>query len=163
MPTTNLISSHFTAAEMGSVNDALTTILNILQPKSQNLSPEERRTLGSINENNKLVVQKVYDYHKNQPQMSSPDIDWAEFESDLKDRNFLEAVLTQLAVISEVASDTKILHDHDVYRIALLDYDYTKYKMGTNASGFDTKYVDIKQFFPNPSGSNGSSDNGSKT
>lgn len=148
MPISDLINLHFTAAEITAVNNALATIQTTLAAKSRNLSPDERRLYGSINEQNKLIVHKVRDYRSNQPGMSSVDVDWAEFEADYQDRNFLEAVLARVLVISEIASDTKILHDHDVYQAALMDYDYTKYKMGTNSAGYDTKYEDLKQFFP---------------
>ena len=148
MPITDLINLHFTTAEMTAINNALATIQSTLAPKSRNLTPDERRTYGSINEQNKLLVHKVRDYRTNQPGMSAADIDWTEFEADYQDRNFLEAALARLLLLTEMAGDTKILHDYDVYQASLMEYDYTKYKKGTNAAGFDTKYEDLKQFFP---------------
>lgn len=159
MPFDNLINLHFTAAEISAITTALNTIQTTLLAKSRNLSPAERQQYGSISEQNKLLVQKVRDYRTNQPTMSTPDVDWTEFEADYQDRNFLEVVLTRLDALQEMASDTKILHDYDVYQAALLDYDFTKYKMGASAPGFDTKYQDIKQFFPNPTGNNSNPNN----
>ena len=148
MPVPDLINLHFTAAEITAINNALATLQNALAPKCRNLTPEERRTYGSVNEQNKLLIHKVRDYRTAQPGMSTADVDWAEFEADYQDRNFLETVLARLALVGEMAGDTKILHDYDVYQAALLDYDYTKYKKGTNNPGYDTKYDDMKQFFP---------------
>lgn len=139
---------HFTPAEMAAVNGALATIQTTLAAKGRNLSPDERRQYGSINENNKLLVHKVRDFRTNQPGMSSADVDWTEFEADYQDRNFLETVLARLDVIGEISSDTKILHDYDVYHAALLEYGFTKYKLTTNSPGFDTKYEQLRQFFP---------------
>lgn len=155
MPLTDLINVHFTAADITAINTAVNALQTALAPRCRNITPEERKQYGSINEQNKLLVQKVRDYRTNQPAMSSPDIDWTEFEADWQDRNFLEALLARLDTLIEMATDTKVLHDYDVYHAALTDYDYTKYKMNTSAVGFDTKYEAIKQFFPNTGGGGG--------
>lgn len=152
MPVNDLINLHFTAAEISAITTALNTIQTTLLAKSRNLTPAERQQYGSISEQNKLLVQKVRDYRTNQPTMSTPDVDWTEFEADYQDRNFLETFIARLDALQEMASDTKMMHDHDVYQAALLDYDFTKYKMGTNTPGFDTKHQDIRQFFPNTGG-----------
>lgn len=148
MPINDLINLHFTAAEITAVNNALTALQTALAPKCRNLTPEERQQYGSIGERNKLLVHKVRDYRMAQSAMSTPDVDWVEFEADYSDRNFLETVLARLTLVTEMASDTKILHDFDVYQASLTDYDYTKYKMTTNTPGYDAKYEDMKQFFP---------------
>lgn len=147
MPIKDLINLHFTPADMTAINTALTTIQNTLAAKCNNLTPEERQQFGSIGERNKLFVNKVRDYRSNQG-MGTPDVDWTEFEADWQDRNFLETFLTRLALFTEMAGDTKIMHDYDVYQAALTDYDYTKYKASTNTPGYDTKYDDLRQFFP---------------
>ena len=163
MPLTDLINQHYTAAEITAINNAVNALQTALVPKARNITPEERKQYGSINEQNKLLVQKVRDYRTNQPGMASPDVDWAEFEADYQDRNFLEALLARLTTLAEIASDTKILHDYDVYQASLMDYDYTKYKMGTNAVGYDSKHDDIKQFFPNTGGGGGGSSSSAPT
>jgi len=149
MPITDLINLHFTQAEKTALDNALNLIQNTLVPKCRNLSAEERQRYGSINEHNKLLIGKVRDYRATQPGMSSPDVDWAEFEADYQDRNYLELFLARLATLGEMADDTKKLHDYDVYQAALTDYDYTKYKANTNTPGYDSKHDDIRQFFPN--------------
>ena len=40
-----------------------------------NISGDERRRYGSISEQNKLLVNKVYDFLKNHPELGSPDVD----------------------------------------------------------------------------------------
>jgi len=148
----DLINLHFTAAEISTVENALNTLLSTLSAKGRNLTPDERQQYGSIKEQNKLLVNKVRDYQQSQQGMSSPDVDWQEFEADFQDRNFLELVLARMETIIEIVSDTKMLHDFDVYQAALTDYDYTKYKAGTQALGYDSKHADIRQFFPNTGG-----------
>jgi len=147
MSLSNLMHLHFTAAEMNSIQGAIGTIQGILNSKSRNLSPEERRKFGRVREQNKLFINKVRDFRSHQPGLSSPDVDWQEFEADYQDRNFLEQVLSDLSTLSEMAGDAKILHDFDVYKAALTDYDYTKYKRGTDSLGYDNKYNELSQFF----------------
>ncbi|SMO58730.1 hypothetical protein [Solitalea koreensis] len=149
MPLNDLMNQHFTAVEMSVIDGALNTIQNTLQAKCRNLSPEERVQLGSINEQNKLLVNKVRDYNIAQPAMRSPDVNWVEFEADWQDRSFLDTRLDRINMLAEMMMDTKILHDSDNYQHALLDYKYTKYKADTDAGGFKTKCEDIKQLFPN--------------
>jgi len=157
MSISDLNNLHFTAAEMTAINNTLAALQVSLAAKCRNLSPGERKTYGSVNEHNKLLIHKARDYRASQPGMSSPDVDWTEFEADYADRNFLETVLAKLTVLAEMAGDTKIQHDYDVYQAALMDYDYTKYKMGTNQPGYDTKHDDMRQFFPSGGGASAQS------
>lgn len=155
MPFTDLISQHYTAAEKTSVNTAWATIESIINPKSRNLTPEEREKYGSINEQNKLLVNKDKDYNDNQPALSSPDVNWSEFNLDYADRSFLEATALKFESMANRCRETKILHDHDNYQNALIDYHYTDFKANkTNDAGYETKYNELKQFFPNTGGSN---------
>lgn len=149
MPVPDFIKQHLSTAEKAQLNTLLDTMQNILMPKCCNLTPEERQKYGSVNELNKLLIQKIRDYREQQPGMASPDVDWAEFEDDYQDRNFYEQFIARLALLTEMADDTKKLHDFDVYQAALMDYDYTKYKMYTHQPGYDSKHQDIRQFFPN--------------
>jgi patatin-like phospholipase/acyl hydrolase len=148
MPIDNFSGLHFTGQEMQDVDTALQTIEDIIRAKSKNFTPDERQKYGSINEQNKLLVNKVLDYQKNQPQLASTDVDWKEYNEDFSDRSFLDTRLNRLEGIQEMMNDTKIAHDFDNYQAALTDYDYTKYKASTNAPGFGAKAEDLKQFFP---------------
>ena len=62
MPFTNFDSRHFTAAEKTTVNTALASLETALQTKLANLSAEERQQYGSVNEQNKLIINKVKDF-----------------------------------------------------------------------------------------------------
>jgi len=148
MSLSNLSDLHFTAADISAIRSALSNIESVLSPKSRNLSPEQRRKLGRIREQNKLFINKVRDFREQQPALSSPDVDWNEFEADYQDRNFLEEVLNMLNTLGELAGDAKILHDHDVYQAALTDYNYTKYKKTTDKGAYDAKFQAIRHFFP---------------
>jgi patatin-like phospholipase/acyl hydrolase len=114
-----------------------------------NLTSDERRRYGSINEQNKLLVNKVNDYTNNHPSLQSPDVDWPQYQKHLALRNNLAAIESALNQLTEICSDMRILYDYSLYQNALVDYDYTKYKANStaNGTGFRSKYDDIKQLF----------------
>lgn len=147
MAITNLNNTHLTAAQVADAQNAITQLETALQIINVNLSAEDRQKYGSINEQNKLFVNKIYDFHKSQPSLSSSDIDWEEFENDFNSRRNLEAFITRLDSLSTKLKNAKILHDYDNYQAALTDYAYTNYKAGTASPGFETKMNETKQFF----------------
>ncbi len=154
MPFQNLAPDHLSAADMALFDSLLTQAAAILQPNLRNLTPEENKKCGSINENHKLFVNKVEDYHLTQPAKQSPDVDWPEFDRDFNTRKFYETRSIRLRALAKAMEETKRLHDHDNYQNALIDYDYTKYKDRTDAgAGYDSKLEDLSQFFSKRGGS----------
>jgi hypothetical protein len=159
MPINNLSQSltPFEQSEGQELLEHLKAILARIAAKGTNLTKDERVSYSKIAENNKLLVGKVSDYHVQQPVLQSPDVPWDRFDTCWSNRKFLEAVESLCNSIMEASSDTRILYDHDLYKMSLDDYDYTKYKANSTnaASGFTTKYDELKQFFGNPTGKNG--------
>lgn len=147
MPFLNLDSRHFTTAEQTAINNHLAGIETILLTKLANITAEERSKYASVGEQNKLIVNKVKEYRDNQPQLSSPDVDWTEFMADFDSRKFIQAVMLRIQSITTSLLNSKILHDADNYNAALLDYDYAKYKLGTNTPGYEVKVNELAQFF----------------
>ena len=75
MPFLNFDSRHFSAAEKTAIQEALAVVETALAPKLANLNPQERQQYGSVNEQNKGIINKVKDYRETQPNLSSPDVD----------------------------------------------------------------------------------------
>lgn len=148
MPINNLNNAHLTEAQMNEIKTALTTLETALSALNVTLTPEERRTYGSVNEQNKLLINKVWDYRQNSPHLSQPDLDWVEFEKDMTSRQFIENIAHRVAALDERLKNSKILYDYDNYQTALDDYAYTNYKAGSSAPGYETKMNELKQFFP---------------
>lgn len=96
MSLSNLSNLHLTEDQVSAVNEALSSLETALKPLNVNLSAEERSKYGRVNEQNKLLVNKIYDYAQNQQELRSPDVDWDEFFKDYKDRNFYENVMNRL-------------------------------------------------------------------
>ena len=82
MPLQNLGKLHLTAAQITTIDTALASILGVLQTVSPNFDETDRLKYGSVNELNKLLVNKAKDFHQNQPALQSPDVDWVEFDAD---------------------------------------------------------------------------------
>ncbi|POS02452.1 hypothetical protein Q361_104174 [Flavobacterium croceum DSM 17960] len=147
MAITNLNNNHLTPAQVLSAKDALTALETALTIININLSAEDRQRYGSINEQNKLLVNKVMDYHNNQPNLQTPHIDWVEYNNDYTSRNNLESMIARLESLTTRLKNAKILHDYDNYQAALADYAYTTFMAGTGTVGYETKMNDLKQFF----------------
>ncbi|WP_291119812.1 hypothetical protein [Empedobacter sp. UBA7248] len=149
MPITNLNNKHLTPQQLTEIKTALTAIEEALATFTINLTPDERKKYGSINEQNKLIVNKVYDYYNDQPNLAAPDVDWEEFLKDYESRKNMETILARINTLIDKVYNAKILHDFDNYQAALEDYSYTTYKAGSSATGYEQKRSDIKQFFAN--------------
>lgn len=148
MPLKDLIQNQLTAGDIDSINKALDNIQAIITGKMVNLTPDERQKYGSINEQHKLLVNKVNDVHASHPQFDSAKVDWAEFSADFAIRSALEKFISRLQSLSEQFDDTKILHDNDNYQQALDQYSYISYLADQNEPGITTVKEDIAQFFP---------------
>ena len=147
MPFLNFDSRHFSAAEKTAIQEALAVVETALAPKLANLNPQERQQYGSVNEQNKGIINKVKDYRETQPNLSSPDVDWNEYLQDHDSRAFLQNQAERLTELVRGMENAKILHDWDNYQAALVDYNYTQYKNNSGATGYATKETELKQFF----------------
>ena len=154
MPLLNFESRHFSEAEKTAISAALQDLQTALSGKLATLTPEERQQYGSINEQNKLLVNKVNDYRITSPQLSSPEVEWEEFGKDYDSRSFLQSLTNTLTELSRGLDNAKILHDWDNYQASLIDYQYAVYRNDSGSTGFHTKVEEIKQFFPHTGGSN---------
>ena len=161
MPFTNLSSRHFIDTDKAAVNTAIVSLEAAVSDKLANLTTEERQRYGSVNEQNKLIINKVKDYNDTQPGLSSPDIDWNEYNNDYDTRSFLQTTIQRLQGILIGMENAKILLDYDNYTAALTDYDFAKYKASTQAVGFQPKVDGLAQFFAGrPTGSTTAKQNG---
>jgi hypothetical protein len=149
MPLKDLMQNQLTAANLTAINAALAQLESALLGKTVNLTPDERQRYGSINEQNKLLVNKTNDYRLSSPQFNAPQVDWTEFLSDFTTRATLEGFLQRLASLMEQISDTKILHDNDNYQQSLSQYSYISYLSTQNVPGTTSIKDDLSQFFPN--------------
>ncbi len=147
MGISNLNNTHLSEEQIVAVKKALTDLETALVTLDINLTPEERNKYGRVNEQNKLFINKVENFAKDQPNLRSFDVDWEEFFRDFQSREVLEMLITRLNSLATRATNAKILHDYDNYQDALNDYAYTSFRAGSNAVGFEDKHKELKQFF----------------
>ena len=112
-----------------------------------NLTPEQRSQYGSINEENKLLVNKVKDTESAFPEFHPAFLDLAEFETDFASRQQIETRAEQLASLSEKLSDTKILLDFDNYNYAVSYYRYIKMLSTQEVPGSTSVYENLRQVY----------------
>lgn len=147
MALTNLNNNHLTVANVTAAKTALTQLETALASINVNLTSEDRQKYGSINEQNKLFVNKVYDYNQNQSNLSTAQVAWAEFNNDYSSRLNMENLISRLESLTTKLKNAKTLHDYDNFQAALVDYAYTNFMAGTGAAGYETKQSELKQFF----------------
>lgn len=143
----DIIKSQITSADRTAIEALLDNLETALAGKTATIDEKERSRYGSVNEQNKLVVNKARDYRASQPALASPDIDWTEFESDYQARTFLESTINRLKAIIYALEGTKIMHDYDNFQDALQDYSYAQYKKGAGENAYAAKVDEFKQFF----------------
>ncbi len=144
----DVIQNHFTPAELAAISVKMDELWALLNPKVVNLTEQENERYGSINEKNKGIVNKANDYNNSQPGLSSPDVDWVEYQKDFFDRSALESIELRLQGFARACDETKRAHDYDNYQNALIDKDYTDYKAKTGGGVlYETKAAEYKQFF----------------
>lgn len=147
MAITNLNNTHLTAAQVTAATTAIMALETELAVVNVYLSAEDRQRYGSINEQNKLLVNKTMDYHNTQPALQTPHVDWAEYTKDFGSRNNLEGMIARLESLITRLNNAKILHDYDNYQAALADYAYANFMLGTETPGYEIKVNEMKQFF----------------
>jgi hypothetical protein len=144
----NLISVEFSSEEEQQLDDALTTIENIMKDKVVNLSPEERQEYGKINNRTENWINKVHGYMTQKPELTPFYIKKPEFEKDLNARNTLMPRLKRIASIQESMDDTAKLISHDIYYSAIAYYRNMKLIAQQNVPGTSVIYEDLKSRFP---------------
>lgn len=147
MSINNLNNVHLTDQQVAAVNKSLNDLENAIKVLYVNLTAEDRVKYGSVNEQNKLFINKVNDFATAQPDLRSPDVDWAEFGKDFKTRALCETILNRLDNMMIGIINRKILGDYDNFQDALTDYSFTNYKAGTKAINYEDKQRELKQFF----------------
>jgi hypothetical protein len=114
----------------------------------RNLNQAENEKYTTIGEKYKGFVNKAQDYNNTQPALSSPDVDWVEYDADAFDRKFLDTGSARLMALATAMIETKRMHDYDNFQNALIDKKYAVYKSDTSPGlGYDAKAAAYAEFF----------------
>ena len=148
MKNNDLIQVAYTPEELEACNTGMAAVANFAAKHVPNLSAEDRQNLGSINETNKLFVNKTKTLMEQNPSMVPVFIDQEEYKRDLVAREEIEKIILKLDTIKRNLTDTKILLDNDNYHDALAFYRSVRYLAKEHQIGAIPIYEDLKQYFP---------------
>jgi len=148
MRSDDLIMVAYTTEELEACNTGIVTVETFAGKHVPNLSADDRQNLGSINETNKLFVNKTKTLMKQNPSMVPVFINQDEYNRDLVAREEIEKLILKLDTIKRNLSDTKILLDHDNYHDALAFYRSVRYLANEHQIGAIAVYEELKQYFP---------------
>ena len=148
MKNNDLIQVAYTPEDLEACKAGIAAIETFANKHIPNLSAEDRQNLGSINETNKLFVNKTKTLMEQNPSMVPVFIDQEEYSRDLTAREEIEKLILKLETIKRNLSDTKILLDHDNYHDALAFYRSVRYLANEHQSGAIAVYEELKQYFP---------------
>ena len=142
----------FTEEELTETNTNLDALLTLANKNAPGLTPEQRSAYGSINETNKLLVNKAKIIMQENPKYIPTFVNTEEFEKDFVAREHIETMIRKLDQIRLKLNDTKILLDNDNYMDAMAYYRAVRYFANEHDQEAMPLYNELKQFFPNHNG-----------
>jgi len=148
MKNNDLIQVVFEPEELTKNNAHLDAMLSLANKNAPGLTAEQRSEFGSINETNKLLVNKAKLIMQENPKYLPAFVDMDEFERDFVAREEIEQMLRKLDLIQRKLSDTKILLDNDNYQDVMAYYRSVRYFANEDNQEAMPLYNELKQFFP---------------
>lgn len=148
MSVDNLITVKLNQQEIEQINEALSTIEQVIKDKVINLTPEERQQYGKLGDNTENWISKVDGYMKQKPELVPFYINKDEFKNDQDARKAILPILNRISSIQESFDDTAKLISSDVYNAALGFYRNIKLISQQNVPGTTSIYQDLASQFP---------------
>lgn len=147
MPKGNLFELEFSNQELSTLEQALASIEQVIQGKTLLLSAEERRQFGSVNEENKLLINKAKEIVDEYEDFLPRRFDKPAFEKDYEGRVVLERLLQRARTITDQLRDTKIMLDFDNFQDTMRIYREIRHLHDQQEPGTEALYLGMKQFF----------------
>lgn len=144
----NMISLKLSSDEIQQINDALTTIENVMAGKFTNLTPEERQAHARVSTKTEDWIVQVKQYMAQNPDLVLKHIDTAEFNADFEARKILLPLFAHIKGIYDRIDDTALLLGSDLYYNAITFYKGLKAAAATNALNAQTVYNALQVRFP---------------
>ncbi len=149
MKNNDLIQVTFSEEKLTENNAHLDALLDSANENAPGLTAEQRSTYGSINETNKLLVNKARAIMHENPKYIPNFVSVDEFERDFRAREVIEEMLRKVDQIQQKLNDTKILLDNDNYQDVMAYYRAIRYYTNEHDQEAMPLYNELKQFFPN--------------
>lgn len=135
--------------DMIDIKSHINAIEQIIKNKIISMDSDERRKHGSVNETNKLFINKIEDVLQNYPDYIPPRFDVQIFQSEKIQRELLEQQIDANAIVSYQLESAKIAYDFNNYKSALAVYAFLQFMSEQYNDSTATQLVlDLKEFFP---------------
>ncbi len=142
-----LNSSLLSLADLQDAEQKLTDVETVLHGKVPELTAEQRRNLGSVDEQNKLLISKVISGLDSHPHIQPTGIDWVAFQQEALLREQLEVQISRTKSILYKLESAKILHDHSNMQDSLGYYRFLDYLNTTKQTDVTVLHNDFKTHF----------------
>ena len=122
-----LEGSSLSLQDVQRLTQSVTGIRTAADGKIISLSPDERRKYGSVNEANKLFINKIAEYIAQYPQFVPPTLDPIKFTDDYNYRIEFERIVDQIQAVATMLENAKIAYDYNNYKAALAVYSFIQF------------------------------------
>lgn len=148
MKKNDVIQVVLSAEEMESLNTHLSGLESVARMHAPNLTANDRQVYGSIQDANKLMVNKSLFYMEQNPDIVPKFVDINEFKRDYEARDTIEQAIRRLDAIKRKLEDTKILLDYDNYQDVMAFYRAVRYLAKEQEEYAIHVYEELKTYFP---------------
>ena len=146
MPYSN-INAPYADAQIAAVKNYIAATKAILAEYAVNLTPEERKTIPSVENNRLEQVVKVLEYSSSHPEFVSGYLDQTTQVQNFKTYNQLGPIRAELANLHEMVDDLHHVLGRQLYSFSSDYYSNVKRGMKSNSPGATSIYDDLKKLF----------------
>jgi len=148
MAQANVLSVEFSAAELQSIQSAISVLQSTLLPKLKTLSAQDKQQLPKMGDKSVAFVQKAYEYGQLHPTLNPAWLDTEAFRVDLEALKTLQALDRSLTPVVAALSDSQDLAGSEAYQAALLFYANVKGAAKLSLAGAQQVADDLAARFP---------------
>ncbi|GAB7086731.1 hypothetical protein [Marinifilum fragile] len=153
MKNNDVIQVVYTTEEQTALETNLSALEDFAAKNAPNLNAEDRQQYGSIQDTNKLLVNKCKTLMEQNERLIPAFVNKEEFQHDYDARVFIEKTLLRLESVKRQLEDTKILLDYDNYQDSMAFYRSVRYYANEQEEFAIPVYDELKKYFPRKNGS----------
>ena len=143
----SLLNSLLNDVDLQAIDHHLQSIDAIISGKVIELTPEQRRNFGAVDEQNKLIINKVLSVVENYPNLLPEGVDWQKFKTEAQLRAMLESVIIKLRDKLYTLESAKIMHDNNNLQASYAFYRYLEYLASVRQGDVSVLHTEFKSLF----------------
>lgn len=145
---TDKFSFKLSEEEKSDVNNAIQTLVSILESKLITLTPEERMEMPKMGDKTVAFVEKAIEYAQEYPQYMPAFIDVPETELDFNAVKDIRVIFNQLQRLTSELNDSMILAGSEAYSSTLSVYKVLKNAADMGQPGAENAARELVSRFP---------------